>query len=124
MIFLDTHVLVWLYGGMINKFSSEVQQQLENNSLLISPMVELELDFLFEIKRTTVSGVEIVRYLNAHLGVNIAKIDFYQVIEAAQHLTWTRDPFDRLIVAHASIFQAPIITKDEKIHRHYPSVIW
>ena len=124
MIFLDTHVLVWLYAGLLDKFSLELQTKLETNPLFISPMVELELNFLFEINRITVPGVDIVRYFNAHLGLEVSRIDFYQVIEEAQHLTWTRDPFDRLIIAHASIFQAPLVTKDEKLHRHYTLAIW
>lgn len=124
MIFLDTHALVWLYTGLIDKFSIPIQNKLETNPLFISPMVELELDCLFEINRTTVSGVDIVRYLNAHLGLEVSRIDFYQIVEEAQSLTWTRDPFDRLIVAHASVFQAPLITKDEKLHQHYPLAIW
>src|SRR5579872_5003663 len=108
MIFLDTHVLVWLYEGLIEKFPKKIQKKLNSMALYISPMVELELDFLYEIKRINETGVNIVRYLDSHLGINISRVDFYKVIEEAQHLVWTRDPFDRLIIANASIFQAPI----------------
>lgn len=124
MIFLDTHVLVWLYEGLIEKFSKKIQNKLNSLELFISPMVELELDFLYEIGRINEAGVEIVRYLNAHLGVSVSSVNFYKVIEEAQHLIWTRDPFDRLIVANASMFQAPLITKDEKIQQHYSFAIW
>ncbi len=124
MIFLDTHVLVWLYEGLIDKFSKDIQNKLNSMELFISPMIELELDFLYEIGRINETGVGIVRYLDAHLGVNISRVDFYKVIEEAQHLIWTRDPFDRLIVANASMFQAPLITKDEKIQQHYTLAIW
>lgn len=124
MIFLDTHVLVWLYEGVLEKFSKNIQNKLNTLELFISPMIELELGFLFEMGRINVTGVEVVRYLNAHLGLNISQVDFYRVIEEAQHLTWARDPFDRLIVANASLFQAPLITKDEKIQEHYSLAIW
>ena len=124
MIFLDTHVLVWLYEGLIEKFPKKIQNKINSLDLFISPMIELELDFLYEIGRINETGVEIVRYLNAHLGINISRVDFYKVIEEAQHLIWTRDPFDRLIVANASMFQAPLITKDEKIQQHYSLAIW
>jgi PIN domain nuclease of toxin-antitoxin system len=40
------------------------------------------------------------------------------------HQKWVRDPFDRLIVAQASANDAPLITKDEKIRRHYKRAIW
>jgi PIN domain nuclease of toxin-antitoxin system len=124
MIFLDTHILVWLYEGLLEKFSKNIQNKLNATELFISPMVELELDFLNEIERINTTGVEIVRHLEAHLGLSICRVDFYKVIEEAQYLSWTRDPFDRLIVANASIFQAPLITKDEKIQKHYPLAIW
>lgn len=124
MIFLDTHVLVWLYQGLIEKFSKNIQSKLSTLDLLISPMVELKLNFLYEIGRINENGVDIVRYLNAHLDVNVSRVDFYKVVEEAQHIGWTRDPFDRLIVANASLFQAPLITKDEHIQQHYPLAIW
>ena len=56
MIFLDTHVLVWLYEGLIEKFPKTIQNKLNSLELFISPMVELELDFLHEIGRINESG--------------------------------------------------------------------
>jgi len=31
---------------------------------------------------------------------------------------------DRLIVAHASLFDAPLVSKDVTIHASYPHTIW
>lgn len=124
MIFLDTHVLVWLYAGLLEKIPKNIQQHLESAELFISPMVELELNFLHEIGRITVKGPDIVRHLDAHIGLTLSRIDFYRIIEEAEQESWTRDPFDRLIVANASLFQAPLITKDEHIRLHYPLSIW
>lgn len=124
MIFLDTHVLVWLYGGALAKFSPKAIKMIEKNELYISPMVELELNFLYEIKRLSVDGVEIVRELDSHLGLTVYRVDFYKVVESAHKLDWTRDPFDRLIVANASMLQAQLITKDEQIREHYSLAIW
>jgi PIN domain nuclease of toxin-antitoxin system len=124
MIFLDTHVMVWLYTGLLQKIPKKIQHQLESADLYISPMVELELDYLNEIGRTTVKGVDIVRYLDAHMGIMVSRVDFYRIVEEAQQQRWTRDPFDRLIVANASVFQAPLITKDERIIQNYSHAIW
>jgi PIN domain nuclease of toxin-antitoxin system len=124
MIFLDTHVMVWLYAGLLQNIPKKIQHQLESMDLYISPMVELELDYLHEIGRTTVPGVDIVRYLDAHMGVMVSRVDFYRIVEEAQQQRWTRDPFDRLIVANASVFQAPLITKDERILQNYSLAIW
>lgn len=124
MIFLDTHVLVWLYGGFLEKIPDNVQEKLESEDLFISPMVELELNFLNEIGRLTVTGSEIVRHLDAHIGITVSRIDFYRIVEESAQLNWTRDPFDRLIVANASVFQAPLITKDERIRQYYSHSMW
>lgn len=124
MIFLDTHVLVWLYGGLLDKIPKLIQSRLETDDLFISPMVELELNFLNEIGRITVTGGDIIRYLDAHIGITVSRIDFYRIVEEANLLTWTRDPFDRLIIANASLFQAPLITKDERIRANYLQSVW
>ena len=51
MIYLDTYVVVWLYQKNQSKFSPEVITLIDKEELLISPMVELELEYLFEIER-------------------------------------------------------------------------
>ena len=124
MIFLDTHVLVWLYAGVLTKIPARIHHALETEALFISPMAELELNFLHEIGRITVSSQDIMHHLDACLGVSVSKIDFYRLVEEAQSLTWTRDPFDRLITANASVFNAPLITKDERIRANYSRAIW
>jgi PIN domain nuclease of toxin-antitoxin system len=43
---------------------------------------------------------------------------------AVERVQWTRDPFDRLIVAQALLHDAPLITKDEHIRRHYAGALW
>src|SRR5689334_2298648 len=112
MIFLDTHVIVWLFEGAINKIHKKIQKRINDDSLCYSPAVELELEFLYEINRITVPVHEIIEYLDAHLGLTSSDISFHRVIEEAKTIKWTRDPFDRMIVANASIFQLPLITKD------------
>ena len=46
------------------------------------------------------------------------------MVEQALLQKWIRDPFDRLIVAHAAANDAPLITRDEKIRRHYKRAVW
>ena len=52
-IYLDSHVVVWLSAGQVNKLSAIAKTQIDENDLLISPMVLLELKFLHEIGRIT-----------------------------------------------------------------------
>jgi PIN domain nuclease of toxin-antitoxin system len=47
-----------------------------------------------------------------------------QVTKAADDLTWTRDPFDRLIAAHAIAVGAPLLTADRSILENLPLATW
>ncbi len=49
--FLDPHVVVWLHSNHLSKFSEKAKNHLETHDLFISPMVMLELQYLFEIKK-------------------------------------------------------------------------
>ena len=39
-------------------------------------------------------------------------------------LSWTRDPFDRLLVATALLHQAPLVTCDTRIQENFPGAVW
>jgi PIN domain nuclease of toxin-antitoxin system len=124
MIFLDTHVVVWLYQGDKARFSYLAMQLLDSEELVLSPAVELELQYLFEIGRITSRGGEILAYLGRTIGLQVNECSFKSLVGSALDLSWTRDPFDRLICAHAALHSAPLITKDEKILRHYRHARW
>lgn len=124
MIFLDTHVVLWLYEGTFDKFPMDAKCALENEALAISPIVQLELQYLHEIHRITVTGSEIVNELIHKLDIMQSHESFIKIVEVASQLPWTRDPFDRLIVATAQLKKAKLLTKDETIRKHYPHCIW
>ncbi|HEX7669539.1 MAG TPA: hypothetical protein VF395_08150, partial [Polyangiaceae bacterium] len=60
MIHVDTHVLVWLYGGEVEELTDLGRALIENEEVFASPMAVLELEFLHEIRRINVTGREIV----------------------------------------------------------------
>lgn len=48
VIYLDTHVIVWLYAEKGNRLSETARRLIEESqSILISPIVMLELDFIY-----------------------------------------------------------------------------
>ncbi len=124
MIYLDTHVVVWLYLGDVSMFSPSVERAIENNSLLISPVVALELTYLYEIGRLKTLPATMLDYLQNHLDLNSCQIPFEHVIAEAVKQTWTRDPFDRIIVGQAAVRTCGLITKDRTIEAHYAQTIW
>jgi PIN domain nuclease of toxin-antitoxin system len=123
--YLDTHVVVWLCEGKLEQLSERATQQLQDADVLISPVILLELQYLGEIKRVVRSPQSILRQLQIQIGLVVCDLPFSSVIEAALFENWTRDPFDRMVVAHAKANgYAPLVTADTKIQANYSSVIW
>lgn len=94
------------------------------NELLLSPIVILELQYLFEIRRLTVAPEAIVDTLRRAARLRICDLPFAEVARAALQETWTRDPFDRIIVAHARLREMALITKDRVIREQYERAVW
>ena len=124
MIYLDTHIVVWLYAGLLEKFSQSIQTALNENEILISPIVRLELQYLYEIERVREPALVIVPDLVDRIGLKVCEKDFNVVISQAIKLKWTRDPFDRLIVANAALNDNILISKDQNMLAHYPHARW
>jgi PIN domain nuclease of toxin-antitoxin system len=117
-------VVVWLYAGDLRRFSPTVRRRLENEDLRISPMVVLEVQYLHEVGRISENAGNVISDLSLKLGLAQVEGDFSSVAAAAVGLSWTRDPFDRLIVAHAAINGVALLTKDRTIRRHYRQAVW
>ena len=123
-IYLDTHVTLWLYEGLLKKLPKAARQSIEDNDLLISPMVRLELQYLHEIKRSRQPAATILSDLHAQIGLTTCDLPFDQVVRKASEFTWTRDPFDRIIVAQSTCRNLRLLTKDRRIRRHTALAFW
>ncbi len=124
MIYLDTHVVVWLYAGDTNKLTKSGIDFINGNDLLISPIVQLELQYLLEIKRITQPAETILKDLSKTIGLKTCNKPFNDVIKQSIYQNWARDPFDRIIVAQASINKTMLLTKDKTILKNYTSACW
>ena len=124
MLYLDTHVVIWLYEGLLEKFSKQATELLQENEIKISPMVSMELQYLYEIKRSAKPADTIIDELQQQIGLEICNLPFYDIIKLVNKLNWTRDPFDRIIVANAMVNNSYLLTKDNLIHEHYQLAIW
>ena len=124
VIRLDTHVVVWLYIGEIERLSSSAIEAIETEVPIVSPMVQLELTFLHEIGRLSVTGADIIGDLANRVGLRLSDAPMATVVQAAAPLTWTRNPFDRMIVADAQAAGATLITKDREVHRNTAVAAW
>ena len=124
LIYLDTHVAIWLYAGKLELIPQASRERLDQNDLLISPMVELELQYLYEIDRVSEPANKVVETLAKEIGLEICDLPFSSVIAESLSLDWTRDPFDRIIVGQARLRNATLLTKDRTLHAQYPGATW
>jgi PIN domain nuclease of toxin-antitoxin system len=102
------------------RISDKTIALMEGADLRISPMVLIELEYLHEIGRVELSSREVQMKVEHEVGVRICNFPFASVARVAIDEKWTRDPFDRVIVAQAKLNGfSPLVSADEIIHQHY-----
>lgn len=113
MILLDTNALIWLAQGhrRVAALASSARR------LYVSPANLLELQFLIEAGRVRLRGIglDALAHDNRWVLDDPPSADWFQ---HAWGLTWTRDPFDRLLVAHARLRNWKLATADTEILDH------
>jgi PIN domain nuclease of toxin-antitoxin system len=101
-----------------------VRELVESETPFVSPVVELELTYLYEVGRVTEPAKAPLLSLQKAIGLQVADASLTALTEAAVGLSWTRDPFDRLIAAGAIVAGAPLLTADRKILDNLPLATW
>lgn len=124
LVFLDTHIVLWLYDARIEQFGETARRIINQSRVTVATIVRLELHYLREIGRLLATPDEVVRSLGRALGLSEDQDSpAHRVIDVAAAFGWTRDPFDRLIAAHAAYQEAPLITADKTILQHYAGAL-
>ncbi len=124
VIFLDTHAAIWLYSGQLDLFKPKVLKQINEKQVCISHIVRLEMKYLNEIGRINQKPDVIIDALIDEIGLIYSDNTIERIVNQAIHLDFTRDPFDRMIVADAYINNSYLISKDQNIKKHYKNTIW
>ncbi len=124
VVHLDTHIVCWLYEGRTELLTTAAMRAIEDGLLQISPIVQLELSYLHEIGRINRGGHAVLEALANDIGLSVADVSFAQIMKVAETLTWTRNPFDRMIVAHCIVANAMLVSKDQLMHQYFSKVIW
>lgn len=122
--YLDTHVAAWLFAGDVTRLSAAARAAIQEDDVLVSPAVVLELQYLYETKRVADNAERVVEDLRHRLSVRVCDLPFPDVARRALKLSWTRDPFDRLIVAQAALRDAKLVTKDRALRKRYGASVW
>lgn len=125
MIHLDTHVVVWLVAGLADKVPHAVLERVQDDDVAISPVVRLELTYLREIGRLRHGADDVIGRLHRATGSVEDSTPFGDVVAAGVSMTWTRDPFDRLITAQALAARCDLATADQTIRTAMPGqTVW
>jgi PIN domain nuclease of toxin-antitoxin system len=124
VILVDTHVLIWVYQGPTRQISPAVRARLNREQLGLSPFSLLELQYLHEIGRLQPSPQGLVSHVASRLAIVTVDISATILCDTAAQISWTRDPFDRLLAAHATAQGLTFVTKDEAMRRHLPLAWW
>jgi PIN domain nuclease of toxin-antitoxin system len=123
--YLDTNVAIFLHSGNVTQLTQRATEQIESADLLVSAMVMLELEMLYEKGTIKYAASQILSDLNQQIGLSVCQFPMAVVMNAALRVKWTREPGDRIIVANAiANNDAPLVTSDRKIHERYPNAIW
>jgi PIN domain nuclease of toxin-antitoxin system len=123
MTFIDTHVAIWLYADKA-LVPDEVLVFLDSEDLFLSPMAALEIEYLAEIGRIAVDSRTIIGFLGESISLRLEERHLARALLAARDVKWTRDPFDRIIVAHAESMRANLVTRDGTIREHCHLARW
>jgi PIN domain nuclease of toxin-antitoxin system len=130
MILLDTHVLFWWLSEktkLTPPAIAAIEAEIPGGQILISSMSVWEVTMLVAAGRRTLS-VSVPDWIAGF--ENMAEVTFVPVDNdiAVQSVLlpdgFHKDPSDRIIVATARKFGAPIITADQKIrgYRHVRTI--
>ncbi len=116
MILLDTNAVIFALAG--HRRARPLARHA--GSLYFSPVTLIEMQFLQEVGRgrfTTADPLAAARE-DPRWTVDDPSID--ALVTAALPLTWTRDPFDRLLAAHALHRGWRLATTDAALLAHLP----
>ncbi len=114
----------WLYEGADRRIPTVVRNLIESDQPLVSPIVELELTYLYEVGRVTEPAAAPLAALRKTIGLQVSDVSTAALVQAATGLSWTRDPFDRMIAAQAIVADAPLVTADRTILSNLPQATW
>lgn len=132
MIVLDTHVLVWWATGDTRQLSQAaldaLKAETESGEILVSSISAWEIAMLVARDRIALS-MDVAKWLDV-----VSEIESVRFVPIDNEIgvkstelpgEFHKDPADRMIVATARKFAAPLVTADEKIRAYqHVKTVW
>jgi PIN domain nuclease of toxin-antitoxin system len=122
-LLLDTHSALWWLSGD-ERFGADAARHLSDvtNQVLLSAAVVWEV----AIKRSLGKLQAPADFARTLLGAGVQALAVnLDHAAAVEHLPWHhRDPFDRILIAQASIEGASIISRDDALRPYGVALVW
>lgn len=123
MIMLVAPIAIALFEGRVGTLSTRARRPVDREPMSISPAVLLELGLLHGIRRIRLPAPTVAERLRDDVSIPVVHDAFDAIARAALPLAFTRDPFDRQIVAHASLRNAALLTQDKDIAANHRNTL-
>jgi PIN domain nuclease of toxin-antitoxin system len=117
-LLLDTHFLIWILTGA-DRLRDHAWID-DHRPWVISPISLLELQYLAESGRLQLRAAELGEALQRDARFVVDEPPLGPLVRHALPLSWTRDPFDRLLAAHSTTRRVPLCTVDRILLEHHP----
>ena len=120
-ILLDTHFVLWI---VLRSKRLDDHRWIERyRPWGVSPVSLLEIQFLSEVDRIEVRNPDFTDALLDDARFVVDEAPLLSLIRQAIDITWTRDPFDRLLAAHSQARRVPLATLDRGLREHHSLVV-
>ena len=118
---LDTHFLLWIVLDVprVDEFPWLERYRPWG----VSPVSFLEIQFLAEVGRLEVRQPEFTAAVARDARFVVDEVALVPLIEKALPLSWTRDPFDRLLAAHSGARRVPLCTLDRRMRSEHALIV-
>lgn len=123
-LLLDTHIWIWLMLGdekIKSSFKNHVENQIENENILISPISIWEVGMLVEKKKIEIQ-MDCLDWIEQALyttGIVLAPITPRIAIQSTRLPgTIHSDPADRILIATSYENNAVLVTHDQKLIKY------
>jgi PIN domain nuclease of toxin-antitoxin system len=112
-VLLDTHFLLWAVLDLPRM--DEFPWLDRYRPWGVSPVSLLEVQFLAEVGRLEVEQPAFTDAVSRDPRFVVDEVPLVALVRHALSLTWTRDPFDRLIAAHSGARRVPLCTLNRRM---------
>jgi PIN domain nuclease of toxin-antitoxin system len=120
-LLLDTHFLLWI---ALDVPRIDAFPWLERyRPWGVSPVSFLEVQFLAEVGRLEAQTTEFAAAIGQDPRFVVDEVSLVSLIDQAIPMSWTRDPFDRLLAAHSEARRSPLCTLDRRMRAEHGLIV-